>query len=107
MNIKNLDNLDLKGKKVLLRCDLNVPFDLDGKVLDSTKIERHKITIKELMHKGAKIIIISHIGRPNGKINKKLSMLPVSKYLSKKLDSRFSASANADIILAASFSISR
>ena len=67
MILRTLDNLDLEGKKVLLRCDLNVPFDLEGKVSDSTKIERHKITIDELIHKGAKVIIMSHLGRPNGK----------------------------------------
>ena len=78
MILKTLDNLDLKGKKVLLRCDLNVPFDLDGKVLDSTKIERHKITINELMHKGAKIIIISHLGRPNGNYQENLSLKKIN-----------------------------
>ena len=64
MKLKTLDNLDLEGKKVLLRCDLNIPFDLQGKVLDSTKIKRHKITIDELIYKGAKIVLISHLGRP-------------------------------------------
>ncbi len=74
---KTLDNLNLKGKKVLLRCDLNVPFDLQGKVLDSTKIERHKITIDELIHKGAKVIIISHLGRPKGSYKENLSLKKV------------------------------
>ena len=74
MKLKTLDNLELKGKKVLLRCDLNVPFDLQGKVLDSTKIERHKLTIDELIHKGAKTIIISHLGRPKGSFNENLSL---------------------------------
>ena len=77
MITKTLDNLNLKGKKVLLRCDLNVPFDLDGKVLDSTKIERHKITIDELIHKGAKVIIISHLGRPKGSYKENLSLKKV------------------------------
>ena len=80
MKLKTLDNIDLEGKKILLRCDLNVPFDLDGKVSDSTKIERHKITIDELIHKGAKIIIMSHLGRPNGKYKDSLS---ISKVLGK------------------------
>ena len=74
MITKTLDNLNLKGKKVLLRCDLNIPFDLEGKVLDSTKIERHKITIDELIHKGAKVIIISHLGRPKGSYKENLSL---------------------------------
>ena len=72
MKLKTLDNLEFEGKKVLLRCDLNVPFDLEGKVSDSTKIERHKINIDELIHKGAKTIIISHLGRPNGKFKENL-----------------------------------
>ena len=77
MKLKTLDNLDLKGKKVLLRCDLNIPFDLQGKVLDSTKIKRHKITIDELIYKGAKIVIISHLGRPKGNFQENLSLKKV------------------------------
>lgn len=85
MNLKTLDNLDLKGKRVLLRCDLNVPFDLEGKVLDSTKIERHKLTIDELIHKGAKIIIISHLGRPKGSYQENLSLKKVLKVFANKI----------------------
>ena len=85
MMLKTLDNLDLKGKKVLLRCDLNVPFDLHGEVLDSTKIERHKITINELMHKGAKIIIISHLGRPKGSYQENLSLKKVLNVFAEKI----------------------
>ena len=64
---------------------LNVPFDLEGKVSDSTKIERHKITIDELIHKGAKIIIMSHLGRPNGKYKDSLSLSKYWEYLQRKL----------------------
>ena len=85
MNLKTLDNLDLKGKRVLLRCDLNVPFDLEGKVLDSTKIERHKLTIDELIHKQAKIIIISHLGRPKGSYQENLSLKKVLKVFANKI----------------------
>ena len=81
MKLKTLDNLDLEGKKILLRCDLNVPFDLEGKVSDSTKIERHKITIDELIHKGARVIIMSHLGRPNGNFKESLSLSKVLKIL--------------------------
>ena len=77
MKLKTLDNLDLKGKKVLLRCDLNITFDLQGKVLDSTKIKRHKITIDELIYKGAKIVVISHLGRPKGNFQENLSLKKV------------------------------
>ena len=75
----------MKKKKILLRCDLNVPFDLDGKVSDSTKIERHKITIDELIHKGAKIIIMSHLGRPNGKYKDSLSLSKVLGEFAEKI----------------------
>ena len=85
MKLKTLDNLELKGKKVLLRCDLNVPFDLQGKVLDSTKIERHKLTIDELIHKGAKTIIISHLGRPKGSFNENLSLKKVLTVFAEKI----------------------
>ena len=85
MKLKTLDNLELKGKKVLLRCDLNVPFDLQGKVLDSTKIERHKLTIDELIHKGAKTIIISHLGRPKGSFKENLSLKKVLTVFAEKI----------------------
>ena len=74
MKLKTLDEINFDGKVVLLRCDLNVPIDNEGKVSDKTKIKRHKDTINELIAKKAKIIIISHLGRPKGKIVKELSM---------------------------------
>ena len=74
MKLKTLDEINFDGKVVLLRCDLNVPIDNEGKVSDKTKIKRHKGTINELIAKKAKIIIISHLGRPKGKIVKELSM---------------------------------
>ena len=74
MKLKTLDEINFDGKVVLLRCDLNVPINNEGKVSDKTKIKRHKVTINELITKKAKIIIISHLGRPKGKIVKELSM---------------------------------
>ena len=74
MKVKTIDNIDFKGKIVFLRCDFNVPFDSEGKVSDITKIKRHKATIEELARKQAKIIIISHLGRPNGKVINRLSL---------------------------------
>lgn len=81
--IEEQDNL--YNKKILLRLDLNVPLK-NEKIIDTTRIDKILPTLDFLVKKNSKIIIISHIGRPNGKINKKLSMLPVSKYLSKKLN---------------------
>ena len=78
MKLKTLDNLELEGKTVILRCDLNVPLDNNGKVTDITKIKRHKATIDELINKKAKILVISHLGRPKGKEITKLSLNNIS-----------------------------
>ena len=77
-------NLDLKGKKVLLRVDLNVPMK-NGAITESSRIEKIVPTIKLLIEKQAKIIILSHIGRPKGKIVKGMSLEPISKKLSSLL----------------------
>ena len=83
--MKKIEDLgDLYQKKVLLRLDLNVPLK-DGIITDTTRIDKILPTLEFLIQKNSKIIVISHIGRPAGKINKKLSLLPVCNYLSKKL----------------------
>ena len=79
-NILN-KNLDLKGKKVLLRVDLNVPMK-NGAITETSRIEKIIPTIKLLLEKQAKIIIISHIGRPKGKIIGGMSLKPISEKLS-------------------------
>lgn len=88
MKLNTIDNLHLEGKIVFLRCDLNVPLDEKGKVSDITKIKRHKITIDELINKKAKIIIISHLGRPNGKVKKELSLNVISDTFAKVINIR-------------------
>ncbi len=65
MRFRSLDDADVKGKRVLLRVDLNVPM-LDGKILDSTRIEEIAPTITEIADKGGKVILLSHLGRPKG-----------------------------------------
>ena len=62
---RTLDDLDVAGKRVLLRADLNVPVK-DGKVTDATRIERLAPTIEALIAKGAKVVVMSHFGRPKG-----------------------------------------
>ena len=74
-------DLDLKGKKVLLRVDLNVPME-NGAITETSRIEKIIPTIKFLSEKQAKIIILSHIGRPKGKIVKEMSLKPISEKLS-------------------------
>ena len=86
--MKKIEDLsDLNGKKVLLRLDLNVPLK-ENKITDTTRIDKILPTLEYLIKRETKIIIISHIGRPKGKIDKKLSMLPVCKYLSEKLNKK-------------------
>ena len=78
-------NLLLKGKKVLLRVDLNVPME-NGAITETSRIEKIIPTINLLVEKQAKIIILSHIGRPKGKIVKGMSLEPISKKLSSLLN---------------------
>jgi len=74
-------NLDLKGKKVLLRVDLNVPMK-NGAITETSRIEKIIPTINLLVEKQAKIIIMSHIGRPKGKVVEEMSLKPISEKLS-------------------------
>ena len=78
-------NLMLKGKKVLLRVDLNVPIK-NGAITESSRIEKIIPTIKLLIEKEAKIIILSHIGRPKGKVVSEMSLEPISKKLADLLN---------------------
>jgi len=82
-NIK--DEHNLKQKKVLLRLDLNVPLD-NGRITDTTRIDKILPTINLLLKNDAKIIILSHVGRPKGKIVKELSLSPICEDLKKKLN---------------------
>ena len=79
------DELNLKQKKILLRLDLNVPLDND-RITDTTRIDKILPTIKYLLKNDAKIIILSHVGRPKGRIVNKLSLKPICENLKKKLN---------------------
>jgi phosphoglycerate kinase len=81
---RTLDDLAVAGKRVLVRCDLNVPMK-DGKVTDATRIERSAETLKELSGKGAKVIVLSHFGRPKGKRSPEFSQKPLIEPLAKAL----------------------
>ena len=84
MPFRTLDNLDVAGRRVLLRVDLNVPVR-DGKITDMTRLERVVPTIRELSAKGAKVIVCSHFGRPKGKRVPEMSLAPVASALSEVL----------------------
>ena len=81
MNKKTIDDISVKGKKVLVRCDFNVPIK-DGKITDETRIKGALPTIKKLMADGAKVILCSHMGKPKGEPKPELSLAPVAKRLS-------------------------
>ena len=85
MNKKTLQDFNLENKRVLVREDLNVPLDENQNITDDTRIRAALPTINYLIEKGAKVIIVSHLGRPKGKVNPKYSLAPVAKRLSELL----------------------
>src|SRR6188768_2494137 len=82
-NFRTLDQADVKGKRVLLRVDLNVPME-NGRVADATRIERVVPTIEEIAGKGGKVILLAHFGRPKGR-DPKDSLKPVAAAVSQEL----------------------
>ncbi|MBE9546603.1 MAG: phosphoglycerate kinase [Proteobacteria bacterium] len=83
--MKFIDEIDIKGKKVLFRFDFNVPLDDNSNIADDTRIRSVLPTINYALDENAKIIIISHLGRPKGEVVKRLSLAPVTKRLSRLL----------------------
>ena len=86
LNKKTVEDINVSSKKVLVRCDFNVPFDEYGNITDTKRIDESLKTIKYLLSKNAKIILCSHLGRPKGEFNEKYSLGPIATYLSKKLN---------------------
>lgn len=80
----NLDDVDVRGKRVLVRADLNVPMR-DGRVTDLTRIERSAETVRELMNKGARVVVLSHFDRPKGIRVPSMSLRPVAAALAQAL----------------------
>ncbi len=85
MNKKTVKDIDLKGKKVLIRCDFNVPMDEQRNITDNTRIVAALPTIKYLLDNNCAIILCSHLGRPKGEFKPEFSLKPVAKELSKLL----------------------
>ncbi|NEO30267.1 MAG: phosphoglycerate kinase [Symploca sp. SIO3C6] len=83
--VADLSESDLAGKKVLVRADLNVPLDDGGTITDDTRIRAALPTVEDLINKGAKVIMCSHLGRPKGKVNESLRLTPVATRLSELL----------------------
>lgn len=85
MDLKTIKSLDIKGKKVLVRVDFNVPLDDQGKVADDTRIKATLPTIEYLLGGGASVILMSHLGRPKGKVVDKLRLDDVARRLGELL----------------------
>lgn len=86
MNKKTLSDFNFKGKRVLVRCDFNVPMDGSLNIIDDNRITSSLPTINYLINNGAKVILMSHLGRPKGEANSKYSLEPVAKRLSQLLN---------------------
>ena len=85
MNKKTVRDIDVSSKKVLVRCDFNVPLDENGEITDNRRIVGALDTIKYLLDKNAKVILCSHLGRPKGEVKKEFSLKPVADELSRLL----------------------
>ena len=86
MNKQTIRDIDLKGKRVLVRVDFNVPLDPQTKAIsDDSRIKAALTTIKYLLDKKSKVILCSHLGRPNGKVVEDMRLAPVAKRLSELL----------------------
>ena len=83
-SFKTIDDLDVAGKRVLVRCDMNVPMK-DGRITDATRIERSLPTINDLLDAGAGVIVMSHFGRPKGEVVPEMSLRPIAATLAEAL----------------------
>ncbi len=95
LNKKSVDDINVKGQRVLVRCDFNVPL-IDGKITDENRLVAALPTIKKLISDGGKVILCSHLGKPKGEPKPEMSLAPVAKRLSELLgqDVKFAADDN-------------
>ncbi len=85
MNKKTICDIDLSGKRVLVRVDFNVPLDSQQHITDDTRIRAALPTIRYILDRGTSVILMSHLGRPDGKVVDTLSLAPVAQHLSELL----------------------
>ncbi len=97
LNKKTVDDINVKGQKVLVRCDFNVPLK-DGVITDENRINAALPTIKKLIADGGKVILCSHLGKPKGEPKPELSLAPVAKALSEKLGKEVIFAADDNVV---------
>jgi phosphoglycerate kinase len=88
MQKKTLSDISLQGKRILMRVDFNVPLDHDRKITDDKRIIEALPSIRKVLEAGGRLILMSHLGRPKGKVNPEFSLAPAAKRLSELLDTR-------------------
>ena len=97
LNKKSVDDINVKGKKVLVRCDFNVPL-IDGKITDENRLVAALPTIKKLVADGGKIILCSHLGKPKGEPKPELSLAPVAVRLAELLGQEVKFAADPEVV---------
>ena len=97
-NKLTVEDVEVKGKRVLVRCDFNVPLDENGNITDDTRIVGAMPTIEYLVNNGAKVILCSHMGKPKGEPVPSLSLAPVAKSLSEKLGKEVVFAADDNVV---------
>ena len=97
LNKKSVDDINVKGKRVLVRCDFNVPL-IDGKITDENRLVAALPTIKKLIADGGKIILCSHLGKPKGEPKPELSLAPVAVRLSELLGQEVKFAADPEVV---------
>ena len=97
LNKKSVDDINVKGKRVLVRCDFNVPL-IDGKITDENRLVAALPTIKKLVVDGGKVILCSHLGKPKGEPKPELSLAPVAVRLSELLGQEVKFAADAEVV---------
>ena len=97
LNKKSVDDINVKGKKVLVRCDFNVPLK-EGKITDENRLVAALPTIKKLIGDGGRVILCSHLGKPKGEPKPELSLAPVAVRLSELLGQEVKFAADPEVV---------
>ena len=97
LNKVSVDDINVKGKRVLCRCDFNVPLK-EGKITDENRLVAALPTIKKLIADGGKVILCSHLGKPKGEPKPELSLAPVAKRLSELLGQEVKFAADPEVV---------